>query len=664
MPMNRMGSLPLVGSWHSGQFDTCRWRCGSACFHAPPNRSQNETFAAVAERAITRRGLLKGGLAASVVVGLGRLRVPDSALAQEPPAGSSSLGFTPIQPSTADAVILPEGYAHNVFLRWGDPILPGFGGLNANFSNLSAAGQAGQFGYNNDFVAFFTAERGGQDSDEGLLWVNHEYTNPELMFYGYDPENPTREQVDTELAAHGASVVEIYREGDSGAMYYRRGGALNRRITATTPMRLTGPAAGSDLLRTSADPTGTQVLGTLNNCAGGVTPWGTVLTAEENFDQYFANVDLVTDPRARAIHDRYGLAEGPSDRKWERFHARFDLGQEPNEPFRFGWVVEVDPHDPEFVPRKRTALGRMKHEGAETRLAADNRVVAYLGDDERFDYLYKFVTADIYREGDLAHNLGLLDSGTLYVARFDDDNTGQWLPLVHGQGPLTSANGFASQAEVLVNTRGAADLLGATKMDRPEDVTPHPVTGTVYVALTNNTKREEANAANPRVPNATGHVIELTEANADAAATNFTWGIFLLCGNPEDPSTFFAGYPKDQVSPVSAPDNLLIDRAGNLWIATDGQPSSLMVNDAFHVVPLSGPERGHVQQFLSVPVGAEACGPELTPDQRTLFCAVQHPGDGGTIEQPLSSFPDAGRPTRPAMLSIFRTDDPAGVIGG
>jgi len=661
---NNLTRLPLVGAWHSGQLDTCRWRCGSACFHAPSNPSSNETFADVADRAFSRRSLLKGGMAVSLVLGLNRLRVVDSALAHEGRASSPGPRFTPIQPSTADAVVVPEGYAHNVFLRWGDPILPGYGGLNGNFSNVSAAAQAGQFGYNNDFVAYFGAQRGEQGSDEGLLWVNHEYTNPELMFYGYDAENPTREQVDTELAAHGGTVVEIYRVGDSGAVYYRRGGARNRRITATTPMQLTGPAAGSDLLRTSADPAGTQVLGMLNNCAGGVTPWGTVLTAEENFDQYFANVDLVTDPRIRGIHDRYGLPEGPSDRKWERFHARFDLGQEPHEPFRFGWIVEVDPYDPEFVPRKRTALGRMKHEGAETRLAADNRVVAYLGDDERFDYLYKFVTAEPYREGDLGHNLGLLDAGTLYVARFDDDNTGQWLPLQFGQGPLTPENGFASQAEVLVNTRGAADLLGATKMDRPEEVTPHPVTGTVYVALTNNTKRVEPNAANPRVPNTAGHVIELNEADADAGATSFTWGIFLLCGNPDDPSTFFAGYPKDQVSPIGAPDNLLIDQAGNLWVATDGQPSSIGVNDAFHVVPLSGPERGRVQQFLSVPVGAEACGPELTPDQRTLFCAVQHPGDDGTIEQPMSAFPDAGRPTRPAMISIFRTDDPSGVIGG
>ena len=695
MKMHRR-SLPLHGDWQTGSYATCTYKCNDHCHKDAPNEGAADSFGEIAERAISRRKLVKGAAVVGLVAGFAGvldISTAERSLAQD----GSRIGFTPVPPNTADTVTVPDGYAWRTFVRWGDPILPGTGGLNSDFSNVTPEQQAGAFGYNNDFVAYLPATRDGDESDVGLLWVNHEYTNPELMFARYDPDNPTADQVDIELNAHGGSVVEIY-SGRDGGMNYRRGAPLNRRITASTPMLVSGPAAGHPLLRTTADPTGTQVLGTLNNCAGGKTPWGTVLTAEENFNQYFGLREdsevPADDDMVRLLHERYGIefveeveepeapvegeepAEDPdpdpgplplaSGRKWERFYDRFELTTEPNEPFRFGWIVEVDPYDPTSTPKKRTAMGRFKHEGAEMTVAPEGNVVAYLGDDERFDYLYKFVSDDAWTPDMSVEESGdLLDSGTLYVAVFEDTNTGRWVPLVQGENGLTPENGFGSQADVLIKTRQAGDQVGATPMDRPEDVTPDSDRpGHVYVCLTNNTKREnpeDANAANPRTPNPWGHVIEIVEDGGTGMATTFSWDFLLLCGDPEDPDTYFGGYDPSQVSPISAPDNSRMAPTGDLLIATDGQPGGLGINDAFHFVPLTGDERGHVQQFCTVPVGAEACGPEFTPDGSTLFLAVQHPGDDGTIEAPISSFPDAGRPPRPAVVSIWKRD--GGVVG-
>ncbi len=651
--------LPLFASNHAGAHATCRWKCGSSCFRPPPNRSGNEPFASVVTRSASRRAALKGVIAATVVLGTGCRAQPGveppTVLSKGPqpqPTGQP-LTFTPIKPNVLDEVVVPSGYAYEVLIRWGDPIMAG--APEFAFSNQTPEAQAGQFGYNCDFLAFLPGP--GQ---QGVLWANHEHTTSDIMFPDWNPERPTEAQVNTELAAHGGSVVAVERVGGSR---YRAlpGHALNRRITAETPILLTGPAAGADLLRTSEDPTGVRVRGMLNNCAGGVTPWGTVLTCEESFDQYFGGLAAVTDPRVRGLHDRIGFAEGPSVRRWEQHHARFDLGEEPNEPFRFGWVVEVDPFDPSFTPRKRTALGRFKHEGASSRLTRDGRVAFYMGDDQRFDYVYKFVTAGRFREGGRAHNLGLLDDGVLYVARFDvgrdGDGTGEWIPLVHGQRGLTARNGFASQADVLVNARGAGDLLEATPMDRPEGIAVDPRTGAVYVVMTSNDRRGARgspgpDAANPRSGGSGGHVLEIVEE--DAAADTFRWGLLLVCGNPDDPSTFFAGFPKDQVSPIASPDNVTFDREGHLWIATDGQPGALGFNDAFCAVPVAGDDRGHVRMCVSVPRGAEATGPCFSPDGRTLFAAVQHPGVGGSAAEPLSDWPDRQQPPRPSVVTVFK----------
>ncbi len=626
----------------------CRWACGSKCFTDSVNHSDNPSFEAILARRLQRRTVLKGAAAVALILSAARI---DDASA----GGRGALTFQPVRLNLDDRVTVPNGYDSLVVIRWGDPLQAW--GPEFRLMEQSPERQALQFGYNCDFVGFFPLPPRSANPQHALLAVNHEYTNPELMFPGYRPGDPEPWQVATELEAHGVSIVEIIQRG-RGQWTYRPGSAYNRRITGTTPCELTGPAAGSDWLKTSSDPSGTLVFGTLNNCAGGKTPWGTLLTCEENFHQYFGNLAGLpsTDPRS-AIHQRYGLPSGPSERRWERFDSRFDVTREPNEPFRFGWVVEIDPYDPTFVPKKRTALGRFKHEGATVVVNRDGRVVVYSGDDERFEYVYKFVSDGRYDPNDRTANFSLLDSGTLYVARFNDDGTGDWLPLVYGEGPLTEANGFTSQADVLVNTRRAADLLGATKMDRPEDIETNPVNGLVYIVCSNNTRRNwnQIDRANPRGNNRHGHIIELAEANGDYAATRFRWNLFLLCGDPADPDdlVFAAGFDPSQISPISCPDNITFDAWGNLWITTDGQPATFGRNDGIYAVPTSGDERGYVRMFLSGPRGCEVSGPEFAPDFQTLFCAIQHPGEGGTLEQLVSSWPDGTIP-RPSVVAVWK----------
>lgn len=629
-----------------------------------------ETF----EQVLERRLLLKGAAAAAplMVAGLGG----SEAKAAETPAGEnkelffrSGIEFDPIPPvpnGSADYINVPSNYNVSLVIRWGDPVVPGTPQFDGNAMNPRH--HAGQFGYNCDFVGYFPLpDWKSKNSQLGILAVNHEYTNPELMFPNYDPARTTRDIVDFEIASHGVSFIEIQRMPDAWVNVVS---PLGRRVTGETVCEITGPAAGDDWMKTSYDPTGTRVRGTLNNCAGGKTPWGTVLTAEENFNQYFANRNALPDGPVRAAHTRMGLPSGASPRRWEMFHDRFDLVKEPNEPFRFGWIVEIDPYNPNSVPKKRTALGRAKNECATTILARDGRVVVYKGDDERFEYVYKFVTEGRFNPDNRAANMDLLDRGTLYVARFNADGTGDWLPLVFGQGPLTAANGWRNQAHVLINARQAADALGATKMDRPEDVEANPVTGKVYGLFTNNSNRgvgtnPGVDAANPRANNRSGHIIELIEAGGDNAATRFSWNMFMLCGMPNDPSTSFAGFPKNMVSPIGAPDNCCFDNAGNMWIATDGMDSALGFQDALYACPTEGPERGYLRMFATVPTGAETCGPELTPDNTTMFIAVQHPGEGGRRGGPTitSRWPDGLDYPKPSIIAIHKAFGTSPIIG-
>ncbi|MFE2732426.1 PhoX family protein [Streptomyces sp. NPDC059349] len=687
-------TLPLIGSHNGGRAAlTCRFRCGDACFQEVPNTSSNEYVGDVIAGALSRRSMLRtaavvtvAAATAGTVVGSGAPQAaaatPSGAatgVAHKGDKGARGLRFTPVAPNTADRVTVPEGHAQNVVISWGQPILRGAPAFDPD--KQSAKAQAGQFGYNNDFLSLLPlhGEHGRQ-----VLVANHEYTDEILMFKGYDPENPTREQVETAWAAHGLSVVVVEESRRSGRLSAVTRHQLNRRLTATSEFRLSGPVAGSALVRTKADPRGRTVLGTLNNCSGGTTPWGTTLHGEENFNQYFANAAKVTDPATAARLKRYGVTGEASERKWERFDDRFDLAKEPNEANRFGWVVELDPYDPESTPRKRTALGRFKHEAAQPRLTDDGRPVVYMGDDEKFDYFYKFVSSKRVAEGRSRaaheHNLTLLDEGTLYVARLtgnspaaeidgtgklpadgEFDGGGEWLPLATAgpHGAVSHVDGMTAE-EVYLFTRFAGDKVGATKMDRPEDIEPSPHSGKVYVALTNNSDRGKAgkapvDEANPRNLNKHGQILELTEHRGRAEATTFGWSLFLVAGDPDDPATYFAGFPKDWVSPISCPDNVAFDPHGNLWISTDG--NALGTHDGLFGVATRGERRGELKQFLTMPNGAETCGP-LVQDRRVLV-SVQHPGevDGASVEKPASAWPDGpGRIVRPSVVSVWRED--------
>ncbi len=662
---------------------TCKYKCGDACFHEIPNTSKGQYFGDIVKTAMSRRGVMKGGAMAVVAVGAGSLLAACGSDDEAGATGSSSeaastppvdgVDFAAVAPNTEDAVVVPEGYEQQTFLRWGDPVLEG--APEFDFDNQTAAAQAMQFGYNNDFAGLLPIEG---TPNAYLLVVNHEYTSEPFLFKGYDEENPTREQFDIALAAHGMSVVQVQGESGNGRLTPAFG-QYNRRITGTSEFLITGPAAGSDFLKTSADPTGTKAFGTFNNCSGGLTPWGTVLSGEENFNQYFGNAETVTDPVVADRLARYGIEGGASDRKWERFDKRFDIAQEPNEVNRFGYVVEVDPWDPNSVPVKHTALGRFKHEAATIYVTDDGTVVAYSGDDERFDYMYKFVSSRKMLSGNgqsaMRNNMTLLDAGTLYVATLNGDHPdaidgsgdlppsgefsgkGQWVPILRtnedGRGE-SLVDGMSAE-EVAVFTRQAGDKVGATKMDRPEDFEPNPVTGKVYVALTNNTNRGKddnpgADEANPRVQNKNGQVLEIDD---DHAGTSFVWNLLLVAGDPEAADTYFGGFDKSQVSPISCPDNLAFDSKGNLWISTDG--NALDRNDGLFAVVLDGERRGETRQFLTVPAGGETCGP-IIQDERVVV-AVQHPGesDDASADNPVSHWPDGGdSQPRPSMVAVWK----------
>jgi secreted PhoX family phosphatase len=681
--------LPLLSSHRPGRSAvTCEYRCGNACAHPAPNTSDNTYFGDIAKNVVSRRGALKAtAVMSATAAGFAALSGTAAAEGTVPPAlagqGRGDRGrpswpvpgtdFEPVEPNTADAVVVPRGYDQQVVIRWGDPVLPGAPGFD--FHNQTAEAQAKQFGYNNDFVGLIPQDPLGR---RNLMVVNHEYTTESHMFPvgTYDPENPTEEQVRIGWAAHGLSVVQAVREPRGGLRVVPS--RYNRRITADTEFELRGPVAGSDYLKTSEDPEGRTVRGTLNNCAGSVTPWGTVLSGEENFNQYFANAESVTDPVQAERLQRYGISGGASTRKWERFDKRWDIAQEPNEPNRFGWIVEIDPNDPHSTPIKHTALGRFKHEAGSVKITKDRRIAVYSGDDERFEYIYKFVSKGRYKPGRSAHarqhNSRLLDEGTLYVARFTGnspeeeidgsgrlpsdgqfDGRGEWIPLASGN---TSYVPGMTAEEVYLFTRLAADKVGATKMDRPEDIEPNPRNGRVYASLTNNSDRGAAgkgaaDEANPRNGNRNGHVLEWEEDRGDAASTTFSWRLLLVCGDPAAADTYFGGFDKSQVSPISCPDNVAFDSYGNLWISTDG--NALGSNDGLFSVPVEGRERGRVKQFLTVPIGAEACGPVVTDD--VVLVAVQHPGEGGNPEEPLSHWPDGGdSPARPAIVAVWKKD--------
>ncbi|MGL4574595.1 MAG: PhoX family protein [Burkholderiaceae bacterium] len=623
------------------------------------NASANQDIHSVSSP--SRRMFVQGGLAAAV----GSLFAPLTGCATS--AGSASafaglpmLGFVGVPVSSADEVTVPMGYTARVIAPWGEPVgiagnMPAF---KTDASN-SATEQAVQMGMHHDGMHYFALD----GSKRGLLVMNHEYVDDGLL-HTDGIKTWSAAKVAKAQAAHGVSVIEVAFSANGWEVV--RPSKYARRITASTPMTISGPAAGHAMMKTAADPTGTRVLGTLNNCSHGYTPWGTYLTGEENFAFYF-NAPEQVDAHQR----RWGV--GKADRiRWHEHDERFDMAKHPNEFNRFGWVVEIDPMDPTSTPIKRTALGRAAHEGATVATAADGRAVVYMGEDARFEYIYKFVSRDKIKPGGYAANKDLLDHGTLYVARFDGTNKGTWIELAQGKNGLTAAQGFADQGDVLVKLRQASDLVGGTKMDRPEWIAVDPKTNWVYCTLTNNSDRGKDNrpgtdAANPRADNTMGHIIRWKETG-DLTATTFDWNHFVLAGDPQITAENKRGNIKGDA--FGSPDGLWADDRGVLWIQTDVSTSTLGRNDyarlGNNVMLAANPATGEIRRFLTGPNGCEITGVIATPDLRTFFVNIQHPGEPANERSDpdnvtrVSRWPANGRP-RSATVVITKND--GGVIG-
>jgi secreted PhoX family phosphatase len=629
------------------------------------NRSGNPSIHDVSDPA--RRVLLRTGVGAAVAT----LLAPLAGCATSTASGGSGplLGFKGITTDkTPDGLRVPEGYVASVIAPWGDPVgVPGrLPAWKPDASN-SAADQEVQIGMHHDGIHFYPLD----GSQRGLLAMNHEYTDDGLL-HPDGMKTWSAEKVKKAQAAHGVSVIEV--EQQAGGWRVVAPSKYARRFTAYTPFTLGGPAAGHPLMRTAADPAGRTVLGTLNNCASGLTPWGTYLSGEENFAFYFDGGDNPT-----ADQQRWGLRKTGFYR-WPEHDERFDARKHPNEFHRFGWVVEIDPMDPTATPVKRTALGRAAHEGAWVGVTKDGRAVVYSGEDARFEYIYKFVSRDRIAPaggGKTAAqaNATLLDHGTLYVARFDADGSGRWIPLVHGQGPLTPANGFADQGEVVIKSRQASDLLGATKMDRPEWLAIDPKSGEVYCTLTNNSARGTpgqpgVDAANPRANNAFGQIIRWKEGG-DFDATGFTWNHLVLAGDPANARPEAKGNIRGDI--FACPDGLAFDARGVLWIQTDAHATQMykgeLANVGSNQMLACDVKTGDIRRFLTGPVNCEITGAAWTPDGRTMFINIQHPGetpsDRSDPAEPskYSNWPNTAPGGRPRSATVVIRKADGGVIG-
>lgn len=668
------------------------------------NTSSTTWLADIVAERYGRRDVVKGGLAVAMTSMLAAPAMagdarPGPAHDYQPPKRIDP-GFQAVPaatPGKEDQVVVPEGYSVQVLIPEGSPLTHNAPAYIPGDYNTGADREK-QAGAHHDGIHFFPMSRGKAGSFHGVLCVNYEnidqpFIHPNGFSRGVDGSRPIEDEVRKEVASHGVGVAEIVRHRGAWKTLRSR---LNRRITAQTPMDLSGPARGSDLLRTKYSPKGTRTRGTLNNCANGYTPWGTYLTCEENWAGYFFNT--VTNGRPRE-HTRYGVpSSAASTYGWgtrpEDQYARFNASPTTasyhdaeaakqdyrNEPNTFGWVVEIDPFNPKSTPKKRTALGRMGHEGAwiaPTKIGKP--VVVYMGDDSRGEYVYKFVSRKPYWPWQ-ANGDTYLDDGVLYVARFNTDGSGTWIALEHGKNGLTTANGFASQADVLVNTRSAADYVIATRMDRPEWAAVDERSGYVYLTLTNNSQRgvnpaQPVDAANPRRNNVDGHIIRWREAKEDYAATEFSWDVFLFGGPTHETIAALgpvAPYNNDplyaaQILPgsqqqaflgadatLNSPDGLWIDpRTGLVWIQTDGY-SNASRGFGNQQMLAANPETGVVKRFLVGPLGCEITGVTATPDGRTLFVNIQHPE---------GQWPNINGETRPRSATLAITKDDGGLIG-
>ena len=607
-------------------------------------RPEGCDFDDVVERAIDRRGFLGG------VLTFGGVAMVGGGLAQKAKAAahtSSRFAFEQIAASTADDIIVPPGYTFEIVAKWGDP-LTSAGVPFDHATRGTAATQAIAFGDNIDGMEIF------EDGEHTVIVVNNEYTNRKVIWEGGVPESD--DDVDKGKMAHGLTVVEV-ADGDNGWGVVMDS-PFNRRVTPDTPMEITGPARGHDLMKTAADPDGVQCLGTWNNCGSGRTPWGTYLACEENFNGYYSAEDenFEVTPEQK----RYGLSSKDWGYGWARTDERFDISKHPNESNRNGWIVEVDPTDPNSVPKKRTALGRIKHENAEVVINNDGRVVIYTGDDERGEYLYRYISNGVYAPG--ADTDDLMENGTLYVARFDDDGTGQWLALT----PETT--GLANAAEVVIHARLGSSAVGGTTMDRPEWVSANPNKAEVYCCLTNNKNRGvKTNAGgdelpvggpNPREANKYGQIVRWRPAGADHTADGFDWDLFVMAGNPTVHTDDRAGSPNvNEGNMFNSPDGLAFDASGILWIQTDGKYTNEgdFAGQGNNQMLAADPATGEIRRFMVGPRECEVTGLTWTVDRKTMFVGIQHPGERGD-----SQWPDGSTP-RSAVVAVRRED--GGLVG-
>ena len=606
-----------------------------------------DDFDRVLEAALSRRDLFKGVVAVGGITALG-----GNFFNQPLNAAESRFAFDEIAANSVDGITVPDGYSAQVVVRWGDPL----GASGAAFDHDSrgtAESQASSFGDNIDGMELYAHE------GKTLLVVNNEYTNRKIIWGNREEgKAETDDDVSKGKAAHGVTVVEVARTDDGWAVV--ADSPYNRRITPDTAMDITGPAAGHELMKTAADPAGMNALGTWNNCGNGSTPWGTYLACEENFNGYFSAED--EEHEVSAELKRYGVSSKDWGYGWARVDERFDVSKHPNEPNRAGYVVEIDPRDPTSNPKKRTALGRFKHENAEVVVNPDGRIVVYMGDDERGEFLYRFVSEGVYAPG--ASTDELLEKGKLYAAKFHDTGAGEWLEL----NPETS--GMANDAEVAIHTRIAASTVGATTMDRPEWVASNPKAPEVYVALTNNKNRGlKPNAGgdltpvggpNPREGNKYGQIVRWRPNGGDHTSNGFAWDLYVLAGNPSVHDDDRAG--SDNVSEgnmFNSPDGIKFDRNGILWIQTDGNYSNEedFAGHGNNQMLAGDPATGEIRRFLVGPNECEVTGLTWSPDYRTMFVGIQHPGEKGN-----SHWPEGGDAVpRSAVVAITRDD--GGLVG-
>ncbi|WP_029065312.1 PhoX family phosphatase [Labrenzia sp. DG1229] len=601
-------------------------------------------FDSVVEEALSRRDFLSGLVsfgAGSFVVGASALN-PEVAKAQR-----SRFDFMQVAANSLDTVTVPEGYSSQIVVRWGDPMysnVPEFDHVTRG----TADSQARSYGDNIDGMALFEL------GDANVLVNNNEYTNRKIIWGNRaGGQAETDDDVLKGMMAHGISIIEVTKRPEGWVMV--KDSKYNRRITPETQMEITGPASGHRWMRTAEDPTGTICLGTWNNCGSGRTPWGTYLACEENFNGYYSSSD--TNIERTDGQKRYGIPVDDWGYGWSRVDDRFDIAKHPNEANRNGWVVEIDPADPASTPKKRTALGRFKHENAEVVVNGDGRVVVYMGDDERGEFLYRFVSAGVFVDG--ADNSDLLAEGSLFAAKFHPDGTGRWLALT------SKTTGMASQAEIVIHARLAASKVGATTMDRPEWVAANPNKAEVYCALTNNRNRAikpnvggdptPATGPNPRAENQYGQIVRWWPAGGDHVSDTFNWDLFVLAGNPAVHSDSYGGSVNvNDGNMFNSPDGLFFDARGLLWIQTDGNYSDEgdFAGHGNNQMLVGDPDTGEIKRFLVGPNECEVTGAAMSSDGRTLFVGIQHPGEHGN-----SHWPEGGESVpRSAVIAVTRND--------